>query len=144
MLATTGVAAVLLAPLAARAVITPSIDANALGRALFTNASQVTGGTLIAPSLGANAVSTTPLAGFPTNGDSYALLTSGGAELADDANTAGSSGVDRGRCSPARRLRPRRLGAGNRFHGPGGSELHGRNGLQVPFGRIPRICRVEL
>lgn len=96
ILATTGVAAVLLAPMAAQAVITPSNDATVLGGALFTNASQVTGGTLTAPSVGANAVSTTPLAGFPTSGDSYALLTSGAAELADDANTSGSTGVNQG------------------------------------------------
>lgn len=96
ILATTGVAAVLIAPMAAQAVITPSSDATALGHALFTNASQVTGGTLIAPSLASNAVSTTGLAGFPTNGDSYALLTSGAAELADDANTASDSGFDMG------------------------------------------------
>ncbi len=38
------------------------------------------------------AVSDTPLAGFPTNGTTYSILTSGNAALADDANTAGNSG----------------------------------------------------
>jgi len=38
------------------------------------------------------AVSDTPLAGFPTNGTTYSILSNGNAALADDANTAGNSG----------------------------------------------------
>ncbi|MBK8294615.1 MAG: choice-of-anchor L domain-containing protein [Solirubrobacterales bacterium] len=37
-----------------------------------------------------------PLAGFPTEGDTFAVLTNGDAELADDPNNAGASGVAHG------------------------------------------------
>lgn len=37
-----------------------------------------------------------PLAGFPTEGDTFAVLTNGDAELADDPNDSGSSGVPHG------------------------------------------------
>lgn len=43
-----------------------------------------------------NAVMTTPLAGFPTSGASYTLLTTGNAALADQPNTSPSSGASLG------------------------------------------------
>ena len=48
------------------------------------------------PSGTPNAVSTTPLAGFPTAGPSYTIMTSGDATLADQPNDSGSSGVGLG------------------------------------------------
>lgn len=43
-----------------------------------------------------NAVMTTPLAGFPKSGNSYTLLTTGNAALADQPNTSGASGQNIG------------------------------------------------
>lgn len=43
-----------------------------------------------------HAVSNTPLAGFPTSGSTYAILTSGDANLAETPNTSGSSGLSLG------------------------------------------------
>ncbi len=40
------------------------------------------------------AVSTTPLAGFPTHGKSFAILTTGNARRADDPNNAGDTGSE--------------------------------------------------
>jgi hypothetical protein len=45
------------------------------------------------PSARPAAVSTTPLAGFPRSGNSFALLSTGNARLADDANDAPDSGA---------------------------------------------------
>jgi hypothetical protein len=44
------------------------------------------------PSAKPAAVSLTPLAGFPRSGDSFAILSTGNARLADDANISGDSG----------------------------------------------------
>lgn len=41
-------------------------------------------------------VGTSPLAGFPTDGSTFAIMTSGNASLADDPNTEGGSGYDWG------------------------------------------------
>ncbi len=46
------------------------------------------------PSAQPAAVSTTKLAGFPTDGKSFAILTTGNARLADDPNDVGDSGVE--------------------------------------------------
>ena len=48
------------------------------------------------PSGTPNAVSTTSLAGFPTAGPSYTIMTSGDAALADQPNDSGSAGVGLG------------------------------------------------
>jgi pimeloyl-ACP methyl ester carboxylesterase len=60
--------------------------------------SVVTGASYITtpPSGTPNAVMTTPLAGFPTSGSSYALLTTGNANLANQPNSSASSGANDG------------------------------------------------
>ncbi len=49
------------------------------------------------------AVSDSPLAGFPTSGGTYAILTSGNANFADDPNTEEGLGQDNGTSEPAPR-----------------------------------------
>lgn len=80
----------------ANAVITTTSDATALTAALTGSGANVTGSSFVAiPPLGTpHAVSTTALAGSPTNGPSYAILTTGNADFADDANGSGSTGAD--------------------------------------------------
>lgn len=46
------------------------------------------------------AVSDTPMAGFPTNGTTYSILTNGNAALADNPNTSSGSGKSWGVTSP--------------------------------------------
>ncbi len=89
-------AALLVAAAPAAAVITPTRDAGALAAALGRDGARVTGATFGAlPPAGAPAaVSTTPLASFPTQGGSYAILSTGDATLAATPNTAPNSGVD--------------------------------------------------
>jgi hypothetical protein len=96
----------LLTATAANAVVTTTNDTNALGAALGAPG-MVTGSAqaVVYPctvddpatpdfdeTLCPTAVSDTPLAGFPTNGPTYSILTTGNAALADDANTAENSG----------------------------------------------------
>lgn len=47
-----------------------------------------------------HAVSTTPLAGMPTNSTSFSILTTGNAAFADDPNSAPNTGTDLGDTSP--------------------------------------------
>jgi hypothetical protein len=71
--------------------------AASLAGALSANPALVTGASFESPAPpGAtpNAVANTPLSGFPTNGGTFAILTTGNAQLADDANLSPSSGVD--------------------------------------------------
>ena len=71
--------------------------AASLAGALSANPALVTGASFESPAPpGAtpNAVANTPLGGFPTNGGTFAILTTGDAQLADDANLSGNSGVD--------------------------------------------------
>jgi len=82
----------------ADAAITGSNDGSALAGAMAGSPSPVSGASVITPNYpGGNGVlpngfSDTPLAGFPTNGPSYTILTSGNSQLADDANSGTSSG----------------------------------------------------
>lgn len=84
-------------PGVAHGTITPTSSAPAIAAALdgpplVTNASFET-----LPPAGAedpNATSTTPLGGFPTQGPSYAILTTGAASYADDANAEGNKTYD--------------------------------------------------
>ena len=46
------------------------------------------------PTAPANGVSDAPLGGMPTNGSTFGILTTGDVGLADDANSAGNSGLD--------------------------------------------------
>jgi pimeloyl-ACP methyl ester carboxylesterase len=86
------------APIVAHAAtgIDTTASALQLAQALSADASTVTGASFVAvpPSGTPNAVVSTPLAGFPTNGSTYALLTTGDANLASQPNTSGSSGAD--------------------------------------------------
>jgi hypothetical protein len=90
------VAAAAFGPQAASAQIQPTGDANALAGAIVADAGTLApGSALTGTSTGgflANATSNMPLAGFPVIGGSYAILTSGDPELADDPNGSESSG----------------------------------------------------
>src|SRR5438034_350994 len=66
-----------LAP-AAQATITPSSNALTIAQAIASPSANVTGASLVAPPSGApDGVSTTALTGFPTQGPSFGVLTSG-------------------------------------------------------------------
>ena len=86
----------------AEAAISGSNDPNALAGAMAATPSPVSGSAVITPNYpGGNGIlpngfSDTPLGGFPTNGPSYTILTSGNSQLADDANNSGSSGSNNG------------------------------------------------
>jgi hypothetical protein len=69
-----------------------------LARAIVANPSFVTGAAYVAkPAFGTPvAVSSDPLASFPTGGGDYGILTTGDATLAGTADTSGSSGVGNG------------------------------------------------
>jgi hypothetical protein len=75
--------------------ITPTRDPNAVAAAIASPSAPVTGASFqtIPPNGDPVAVSTVPLTGFPTNGPSYGILTSGDAKLADDPNSSPSSGA---------------------------------------------------
>ncbi|MGH2942152.1 MAG: choice-of-anchor L domain-containing protein [Solirubrobacteraceae bacterium] len=64
-----------------------AVDPTVVRRAVFS---------AVPPGSKPAAVSTTPLAGFPRSGPSYAILTNGNARRADDPNTSGSSGSTAG------------------------------------------------
>jgi hypothetical protein len=93
----------------ASAAITPTNNANALAAALaagdagpgvgFTGASlDVSPNTPPFP----NGVENAPLAGFPTNGGLFTILTTGDVSLADQPNSSESSGANLGYNPPAR------------------------------------------
>ena len=72
-----------------------SATAPALAAAIETQPGVVTGASYVTTPCGRpNAVSTASLAGFPTASSSFAILTSGNADLADDPNSALDSGAD--------------------------------------------------
>ncbi len=75
--------------------------AAAIAAAITTDPSTITGAGFDAvPTSGTpNAVVPGVLGGFPTDGSSFGLLTSGDANLADDPNDSGSSGQDIGGAS---------------------------------------------
>jgi hypothetical protein len=102
-------AAALVAPSAAMADITPArtdADAFNLAKAIAVDPSVVveagTTFSAIAPAgapednFDPAALSTTALGTFPRNGDSYAILSTGDAKIADDPNESDSSGVGMG------------------------------------------------
>ena len=84
------------------AAITGSNDGGALAGAMAGSSSPVSGASVITPNYpGSNGVlpngfSDAQLAGFPTSGPSFTILTSGDSQLADDANSATSSGSANG------------------------------------------------
>lgn len=69
-----------------------------LAEAIAANPAVVTGASFEAVPAGGtpHAVADAPLSSFPTNGSTFAILTSGDAELADDANLSESDGKNLG------------------------------------------------
>ena len=98
----TALAAFAAAP--AAAAITGTNSASTLANALSTV--PVTGSTLdVSPEVPppfANGTGDAPLAGFPTNGGTFTILTSGDVALADDPNSAQNSGTSLNYDPPAR------------------------------------------
>jgi endoglucanase len=92
-----GLALCLLAPTAA-ADINSNVTPLQVGQALAADPSTVVSGSFVAapPDNGPNAVSTTPISGFPTVGSQYADLTSGSAALAEDPPGSHPDGFDDG------------------------------------------------
>lgn len=84
-----------LAP-AALAKITPTRDAVAVAKALADRPSVVTGASFVAIPEGGNpvAISDTPIGEFPTSGDTYAILSTGDATLAGNANDSPGTGIE--------------------------------------------------
>jgi PKD repeat protein len=81
----------------ASASIVATSSASTLVAAMTGPGANVTGASFVTVPAGTpHAVSTTPLAGSPTNGPSFAILTTGDANLADTPNTSTGSGVDLG------------------------------------------------
>ena len=74
-----------------QAVITPSGASGDLAAAMTHGV--VSGSDLQQPSDSPNGVSDSALAGFPTDGATFTILTSGDVNLADDPNDSGSSGA---------------------------------------------------
>ncbi len=74
---------------AAHKTISPTRNAADLGTVIAGQAGLVTGASFVAipPSGNPDAVSTTPLAGFPTDAQSYAILSTGDATAASNPNT---------------------------------------------------------
>ena len=90
LVALAGLAGLAAIPLgsAAHTTISPTRNAAALGTAIAGQAGLVTGASFVAipPKGNPDAVSTTPLAGLPTNGPSYAILSNGDATAAGNPN----------------------------------------------------------
>jgi Ca2+-binding RTX toxin-like protein len=85
----------------ASAAITPTYNALDIANAIAIAPGIVTGTTSFAnvpptpPATNApNAIVDSPLAGFPRNGGTFGMLTTGDPNLVDDANSAENSGVD--------------------------------------------------
>jgi hypothetical protein len=83
----------------ANATITPTVLASDLATAMTAVGTNVTGSSFVAlPSGTPNGVGDNApgLGGLPTEGSTYAILTTGEASLADDSNSAGDSGAPLG------------------------------------------------
>jgi Ca2+-binding RTX toxin-like protein len=79
----------------ASAAITPTNNALTIATAMAATSGVVTGASFVSttPTL-ANAIVDSPLAGFPRNGNTFGLLSTGDPTLADDPNAFASSGRD--------------------------------------------------
>jgi len=89
--------AVFAATITAYAAILPvtndAAGAASLAAALASPSADVTGASFVSVTGGTpNAVADAPLSSFPTEGSTFAILTSGNASLADDPNVAINSG----------------------------------------------------
>lgn len=82
----------------AGAAVDTAASALDIAQAISVDASRVTAASFDAlpPGGAPKALSDVPLTFFPTDGASYAILTSGDAALADDPNASGSSGASAG------------------------------------------------
>lgn len=91
-------AALVLASGIAMAAITPTTNAKAIANAIARDTAWVTGASFVAvpPSGTPNAVSDTALTGFPTNGATYGILTTGDAKVASAPNNTGNTGFNNG------------------------------------------------
>lgn len=78
--------------------VAPTGDASSIANAIARDGSFVTGASFdtIPPFGQPNAVSDSALAGFPTNGSDYGILTTGSADLVDEPNDSSSSGANNG------------------------------------------------
>ena len=98
--ATVALACLLFVVTPAIAAITPTSNANTVAGALTDSlpGGALTGSsfTSIPPNNFPHATADSLLGGFPRSSTTYAILTSGDAALADDANTSGGSGLDDG------------------------------------------------
>ncbi|MBI4728172.1 MAG: choice-of-anchor L domain-containing protein [Acidobacteria bacterium] len=92
------VLALAVAAVPAGADIAPTSDAAALAAAMTVDPSWVVGAAFEAlpPAGTPHAVADSALGGFPVNGSTYAILTSGDAGLADDPNNEGFAGANLG------------------------------------------------
>jgi hypothetical protein len=72
--------------------------ANAIAQTIRANELEVSGSFFLVPTQepGPNGVADEPLGGFPTEGSTFGILTTGDATLADDPNNAPNSGVSLG------------------------------------------------
>lgn len=86
----------------AGAVVSVTNSPPTLAAAMAGPGANVTGATWSeVPGTGTpHAVSDSPLAGLPTNGSTFAILTTGNASFADDPNSAGGTGASLGDTSP--------------------------------------------
>ena len=82
----------------ASAVVTTTSNPDLLSAALAGAGANITAASFdeLPPTGTPHAVSTSPLAGSPTEGPSFAVLTTGNAALADDPNSSANSGADLG------------------------------------------------
>jgi uncharacterized repeat protein (TIGR01451 family) len=80
----------------ATAAITLTSDPTALAQAIAHAPGSVTGASFVAlpPAGTPHGTADAPLDGFPTDGATFAILTTGDASLADQPNSAGDSGAD--------------------------------------------------
>lgn len=87
----------------AHAAVTPATSPSELSTAMSSASAGVTIGTYevvpageLGPTGTPNGTADSPLTTFPTDGETFAILTSGDVTLADDPNSSGSSGADLG------------------------------------------------
>jgi hypothetical protein len=89
--------ACLVLPASASAAITTTNDAPTLAGTLGAGAAVTAAGFFELPPIGTpHGTADAPLDGFPTEGTTFAILTSGNAALADDLNGSGGSGTSDG------------------------------------------------
>ncbi len=88
----------LLASSRAPAAITVTSNPSVLAQAIAHAPGSITGASFVAlpPNGTPHATADAPLDGFPTDGTTFAILTTGDASLADQPNSAGDSGADDG------------------------------------------------